>query len=249
MKSKLFPSLILLCISALSFTSNSYAGDIERGIYELNRGQFQAAIKEFEPLVAEGFAPAQYQMGVIYQQGYGVPKNAAKAIELFELASEKYNADALFELSLYYTQGKFIKKDLKKAYELMNKAAIKRLASAQFNVAVMYAQGIGTKINYFKASRWYKAAANQNYALAQYNLALLYSEGLGVEKSIEMYYVWNTLSAWNGYHNAEKSRAIDKRNLEPVNIEIAEQKANQLYLQILAKEKVKKEQLEKNSIY
>jgi hypothetical protein len=250
MNTKQFPLFMVLLSLILStlFTLKAQSNDYELGVYELNRGEFQAAIKEFEPLVELGYTPAQYQMAVIYQKGYGVTKNATKAIELFTLAADKYYADALFELSLYYTEGRFIKKDLKKAYELMNKAAIKNLASAQFNVAVMYEQGTGTKIDYFKAARWYKAAANQNFSLAQFNLALLFSEGLGVEKSIEMSYVWNTLSAWNGSSDAEKSRAIDKRALSPVKIEIAEKEAHRLYLQILSKEQVKTEALQKSSL-
>jgi TPR repeat protein len=249
MKNHLFPLLIFICCTALTLTFKSYATDYELGLYELNRGDFTAAIKEFEPLVELGYTPAQYQMGVIYQKGYGVPKNATKAIEFFELAAKRFYADALFELSLYYTEGRFIKKDLKKAYTLMNSAAIKHLPMAQFNVAVMYEQGAGTPIDYFKAARWYKAAANQNLSLAQYNLALLYSEGLGVEKSVEMSYIWNTLSAWNGYITAEKSRAIDKRNLTPVKIEIAEKEAHRLYLQILETEKVRVEKSKETSVY
>lgn len=222
---------------------------LEQGVYELNRGEFQQAIAQFKPLVEQGYAPAQYQMAIIYQNGYGVGKDGMKALELFELAAKQNNPDAQFELALIYTEGKLVKKNLKHAFELTRKAANKDLASAQFNLAVMYANGEGVKQDIFKASRWYKTAANQNYALAQYNLALLYSEGKGVEKSTEMSYVWNTIASWNGYPNAEKSRLMDERDLSKKKIENGREKANQIYQKIKEQQQNKAKMAEKQRVF
>jgi len=241
-------TLIFLLLS--SFSTLSQGNDLERGIYELNRGEFHAAIEQFRPLVAEGYAPAQYQMGVVYKRGYGVPKDGMKALALFELAAKQNYSDAQFELALIYSEGKLVKKDLKKAYTLTHKAAKKGLASAQFNLAVMLANGLGTKQDDFKASRWYQSAADQNYALAQYNLALQYSEGKGVEKSTEMSLVWNTIATWNGYPDADKSRILDERTLaNQKKIEVVLEKANRIYSKILEQEKLKAEMAKKDNLY
>ncbi len=242
---------ILLFILTLlsSFSVLSQGNDLEQGIYELNRGEFKAAIAQFRPLVIEGYAPAQYQMALIYQNGYSVGKDGMKAFELFELAAKQNYPDAQFELALIYSEGKLVKKDLKKAFELTQKAANKDLASAQFNLAVMYANGTGVKQDDFKASRWYKTAANLNYALAQYNLALLYSEGKGVEKSTDLSYIWNTIAAWNGYPNAEKSRLLDIRQLSQRKIEENIEKANKTYRKIIEQQKNKAKMAEKQRFY
>lgn len=245
---------ILTLLLVTSFSLPSKGNDLELGIYELNRGEFHAAIEQFRPLVAEGYAPAQYQMGVVYQHGYGVPKDGLKALELFELAANQNYSDAQFELALIYSEGKLVKQDLKKAYQLTFQAAKKGLASAQFNLAVMLANGTGTEQDYFKASRWYQSAADQNHALAQYNLALLYSEGKGVEKSIEMSLVWNTIAAWNSYPDAEKSRLLDERALsntkrDRLKIESAVEKANALYNKIIEQENLKAIMAKKNDLY
>ncbi len=231
------------------FSTLSQGDNLERGIYELNRGEFHAAIEQFRPLVAEGYAPAQYQMGIVYQKGYGVPKDGMKALALFELAAQQNDSDAQFELALIYGEGKLVKKDLKKAYNLTLKSAKKGLASAQFNLAVMLANGTGTNQDDFKASRWYQNSADQNYALAQYNLALLYSEGKGVEKSTEMSLVWNTIATWNGYPDADKSRLLDERDLSKAQIESALEKANKIYRKIIDQEKLKAEMAQKNDFY
>ncbi len=236
-----------------SFTALSQGNDLEQGVYEFNRGEFQAAIAQFRPLVSEGYAPAQYQMAVIYQHGYGIAKDGMKSLELFQLSAAQNYPDAQFELALLYTEGKLVKKDLKKAFELTHKAAKKDLASAQFNLGVMYANGTGVKQNDFKASHWYQKAANQNYALAQFNLALLYSDGKGVEKSTEMSYVWNTIASWNGYKNAETSRLMDERELlngERYNkMEVINQKANDIYQKIREQQDIKAKMAKKQRFY
>ena len=231
------------------FSTLSQGDNLERGIYELNRGEFHAAIEQFRPLVAEGYAPAQYQMGVVHQKGYGVPKDGMKALALFELAAKQNYSDAQFELALIYNEGKLVKQDMKKAYSLTHKAAKKGLASAQFNLAVMISNGTGVEKDYFKASRWYQSAADQNYALAQYNLALLYSEGKGVEKSTEMSLDWNTIAAWNGSSDANKSRVIDERALANEKaVEVVLEKTNSTYRKILKQEKLKAQMAQKNEI-
>lgn len=232
-----------------SFSTLSQGSDLELGIYELNRGEFHAAIEQFRPLVAEGYAPAQYQMAVVYQHGYGVKKDGMKALALYELAAKQNYPDAQFELALIYSEGKLVPQDLKKAYQLTYKAAKKGLASAQFNLAVMFANGTGVKQNYFKASRWYQSAADQNYALAQYNLALLYSEGKGVEKSIEMSLLWNTIASWNGYPQADHSRLLDERQLSKVKKDNVIEKTNQIYKKIKEQERIRAEMAQKKDIY
>jgi len=242
--------ILLFIFSLLNiFTFLSYANDLDLGIYELNRGKFHTAIEQFTPLVAEGYAPAQYQMGIIYKNGYGVIKNELKALELFELAAKQHYSDAQFELALIYTQGDIVKQDLKKAFNLTKAAAIKGLVSAQFNLAIMHFNGAGTHSNYKEASRWYKKAANQNYILAQYNLALLYSEGKGVDKDIEMSFVWNTIASWNGYENAKISLIIDKREMPTAMIKRALAKAENLYRRIIQQEESKAKLTNKKSLY
>jgi TPR repeat protein len=242
--------ILLLTLTLLSsFSVLSKGNDLEQGIYEINRGEFQAAIAQFRPLVNEGDAPAQYQMALIYQHGYSVPKDGMKALELFELSATQNYPDAQFELALIYSEGKLVKQDIKKAFELTQKAAKKDLPNAQFNLAVMYATGTGVKQDNFKASRWYKNAANQNYALAQYNLALLYSEGKGVEKSTNLSYVWNSIAAWNGYPDAEKSRIMDARELSQIMIEENIEKANKIYQKIKEQQELKAKTAKKRPLY
>ncbi|WP_286234438.1 tetratricopeptide repeat protein [Thalassotalea sediminis] len=218
---------------------NAVSADLDLGIYELNRGEFKRAIEEFEPLVTEGYAPAQYQMALIYQNGWGAPKSKTKAFELMTMAAEQNFSDALFSLSVMYSEGEVVEKDLKKAFQLMEKAAKKGMASAQFNVGVMYANGEGTHRDYYKAARWYEKSARQNYALAQFNLAGLYFEGNGVEKSLEQSYLWNYIASKSGYVPAQKSRDMDEHKLSVKQIQDTREQAEALYTNLLEQQELK----------
>ncbi|GLX78929.1 hypothetical protein tinsulaeT_22690 [Thalassotalea insulae] len=224
-------------VLVLALTSSasvfSFDGDLELGIFQLNRGEFKAAIAEFEPLLAEQYAPAQYQMAMIHLNGWGVKKDPQKAFELLTLAAAQNYPDALFSLSVMYSEGEVVDKDLKTAFVLMEKAANKNLASAQFNLGVMYADGIGVNKNSKRAVTWYKKAARQNYALAQFNLALMYFEGRGVKKDLNMSYVWNYIAAKSGYKPAEKSRDMDEHKLSIEDIKTGRERAESLHEQIL----------------
>jgi TPR repeat protein len=232
--------LTLLVLSiALFIPKFAYSSDLDLAIYDLNRGEFNAAIAQFEPLVAEGYAPAQYQMGLIYLNGYGVIKNPIKAVELLHLAVSQNYSDALFDLSLLYSEGEVVKKDLNTAYTLMKKAAKKGLPRAQFNLGVMIYNGSGIPQDDFQASRWYQKAADQNYALAQFNLALMYFNGKGVAKSTEMSYIWNIIAAKNGYRIAEKSRDMDEHKLTAEEIKTSREKANTLLRNIIQQGELK----------
>ncbi|MFT6507274.1 MAG: TPR repeat protein [Colwellia polaris] len=232
--------LTLLALSFALFTqSPAYSADLDLGIYELNRGEFKAAIAEFEPLVAEEYAPAQYQMALVYLNGYGVVKNPTKALELLHQAASQNYSEALFDLSLLYSEGEVVKKDLKTAYALMEKAANKDLPRAQFNLGVMLFNGNGVQRDYLQASRWYQKAADQNYALAQFNLALMYFEGKGVAKSTKMSYIWNIIAAKNAYRMAEKSRDMDEHKLSVDEIKESREKADTIYRKIIEQRELK----------
>ncbi len=241
--------LILLFALLASFSSLVSANDYQLGLYELNRGEFKAAMAQFEPLAADNFSPAQYQLAMMYKNGQGVPRDNKKSFELLTLAAEQNDSDAQFDLSLIYSEGNIVEKDLKKAFNLMEKSAKKGLVSAQFNLAVMYFQGKGIALDYLQASRWYKKAADKNYALAQFNLALMYFEGQGVEKSQEKSFIWNTIAAYNGYEDAAKSRDMDAHKLSKAKVASARLKADDMYLKIIEQAEINAQVANKKRFY
>ena len=60
------------------------------GAYE--RGDYQTALREWRPLATQGNAPAQFNLGLMYDHGYGVPQDDAEAVKWYRLAAEQGDA-------------------------------------------------------------------------------------------------------------------------------------------------------------
>ena len=56
----------------------------------------------YQKAAEQGYAKAQYNLGVCYANGTGVEKNIQKAVELYQRAVEQGNADAQNNLGHCY---------------------------------------------------------------------------------------------------------------------------------------------------
>ena len=52
-----------------------------------HRGDYQQALADFRQLAAQGNAVAEYNLGVMYNDGQGVPQNNAKALKWYRVAA------------------------------------------------------------------------------------------------------------------------------------------------------------------
>ena len=71
-------------------------------------------------------------MGCCYRHGDGVKKDAAKAMEWYEKASELGETDAMLSLGRMYECGEGVKKDLQKAAQWYRKAQEKGAEGAEY---------------------------------------------------------------------------------------------------------------------
>ncbi len=54
------------------------------------RGDYATALREWRPLAEQGMGEAQYNLGVMYGEGLGVPQDYSKAHMWFNLAASRY---------------------------------------------------------------------------------------------------------------------------------------------------------------
>jgi TPR repeat protein len=71
----------------------------------------------------QGDADAQYNLGFMYANGRGVPKDEVEAVNWYRKAAEQGNAYAQFDLGLMYDTGQGVAKDYKEAVIWYRKAA------------------------------------------------------------------------------------------------------------------------------
>lgn len=79
----------------------------------------------------QGNVDAQYNLGIMYYHGEGVPKNHDEALHWFHLAAEQNDADAQYNLGFMYGKGEGTKKDQRQSLEWFQKAAAQGHAGAR----------------------------------------------------------------------------------------------------------------------
>ena len=99
------------------------AQDYSKGVAAYEDGDYATALQEWRPLAEQGDAGAQFNLGVMYMNGYGVPQDYAEAVRWYRLAAEQEYADAQNNLGVMYEKGQGVSQDYERAMELYRKAA------------------------------------------------------------------------------------------------------------------------------
>ena len=78
--------------------------------------------KETFQAAEQGFAAAQYNLGVMYDNGQGVRQDYAQAVQWYLKAAEQGYADAQYNLGLMYEKGQGVRQSKIVAKEWFKKA-------------------------------------------------------------------------------------------------------------------------------
>ena len=97
----------------------------------------QETVAEVRAKAEQGDADAQYNLGLRYGTGEGVPQNDAEAVRWLRLAADQGIAGAQFILGLTYASGEGVPQDDAEAVRWYRLAADQGDASAQFNLGVI----------------------------------------------------------------------------------------------------------------
>ena len=72
----------------------SSGADYEKGLDAFLAGDYATALGEFRPLAESGHAIAQFNLGVLYDKGLGVPQDFDIALKWYTLAADQGYAGA-----------------------------------------------------------------------------------------------------------------------------------------------------------
>lgn len=90
---------------------------------------YQETLKKAE----QGHAAAQYNLGVMYANGQGVPQDDKEAVKWYTRAAEQGYADAQYNLGVMYGRGDGVPEDYVQAYKWFNLAAAQGIEMAKDN--------------------------------------------------------------------------------------------------------------------
>ena len=107
----------------LAFVYSANAGSLEDGMAAYAQGNYSMALKSWQPHAEHGHAEAQNNLGVIYANGQGVPRDDAEAVKWWRKAGEQGNAMAQFNLGVSYKTGWGVPQDYVSAHMWLNLAA------------------------------------------------------------------------------------------------------------------------------
>ena len=156
----------------------------------------------------QGDVDAQFNLGVMYAEGYGVPQDYVEAGTWYRLAADQGDAKAQFNLGVMYAEGYGVPQDAAEAVAWYRLAAERGDPEAQNNLGGMYAEGRGVPQDAAEAVAWYRLAAERGDPEAQNNLGGMYAEGQGVPQNDDEAVVWYRLAAEQGHANAQNNLGV-----------------------------------------
>jgi TPR repeat protein len=224
---KLSTTACLTLVLLLGSVGVSWGADFQKGYTAYESGDYATALRKWTPLAEQGYAAAQSNLGYMFENGKGVPKDNKTAVKWYRLAAEGY-ADAQFNLGVMYYNGKGVPKDDRTAVKWYTLAAEQGIASAQYNLGLMCDNGEGVPQDDETAVKWYTLAAKQGDADAQSNLGVMYGTGKGVIQDYVYAHVWLSIAASSREGgNASKNRDIIAKRMIPTQIDESQRLARE----------------------
>lgn len=162
---------------------------------------YAKAMQWYQLAADQGYALAQSNLGVMYNNGQGVPRDRAQ-----------------YKLGMAYEMGKGVAKNRVESMKWHLKAAEQGHADALFTIGYMYDKGEGVPENDAEAVKWYRSAAEDGDIWAQNILGVLYAKGVGVPEDFVQAYAWWDLAGAQGYKPPARNKESLRKMMTPVQV-------------------------------
>ena len=152
LKTTFFAALTLL------LSSVSWGDDLATGQDAYDMGDYETALTEWQPLADEGLAGAQFGIGLLYANGFGVPLDDDQALKWYSLAAEQGLGAAQCNLAVMHANGWGVPQSSEEAFKWYSLAAEQGVVPAQVNLAKMYSGGYGVELDNVQSLKWHDIA-------------------------------------------------------------------------------------------
>lgn len=146
---------ILVILTLISFTACESPSDVSRHSYSKEEeAEFIRVLRNAE----KGDPVAQFNTGVNYALGAGVPIDQEKALIWWHMAAERGHDLAQYNLGYYYDKGEGLRKDSVKAVFWYKKAAEQGEVKALHGLGLCYYTGEGVAKDEIEAYAYFNLA-------------------------------------------------------------------------------------------
>lgn len=119
------------------------------------------AIDWFRKAAAQRYAPAEFQMGQLYDFGFGVRQDDGEALGWYRKAAEQGHAAAQRVVGDFYRKGRGVTADAAEAARWYRRGADGDDLRAQYELGQLHFTGTGVARDYASAYVWFSIAAGQ----------------------------------------------------------------------------------------
>jgi TPR repeat protein len=135
--------------------------DLQKGLAAFNEGDYETSLAECLPLADEGNVEAQFCVGRLYANGFGVPMDDEQALKWYGLAAAGGHAEAQFNLGVMHANGWGVEMNDVPAAGFYRLAAEQGYAPAQAALGFSYKHGAGVDRDVIKSYTWFDIAAQR----------------------------------------------------------------------------------------
>src|SRR6185437_3726773 len=142
-----------------SLTSAPFFGEETLGVY----------LKIYEKLGELGYAPAMYELGLLYYNGeWWLEQNFEKSLRYHKKAAELGSTNAMFELYVLYSTGNGVPKDAALSLKWYKRASEAGNGKASATLGIMYRLGQDVVQDKESAEKYFSLAEEQLFDVEQF---------------------------------------------------------------------------------
>ena len=154
-----FRAIFVVVLMISSVAAAMAADTLEDAVAAYRRADYATALRVYRSMADQGLAIAQFNVGLMYDNGQGVTKDEIQAMKWYRLAADQGRSDAQYQLGhLNYKQNNYAE-----AAKWFHLASDQGRADAQSNLGSMYAEGDGVPQDFVQALMWFTLSAAQNH--------------------------------------------------------------------------------------
>ena len=213
----------LLCFSILLISVVPFATS--------QAGQHHPALKAFFDKAESGRADAQYNLGLIYEEGTGVDKSIHQAIHWYSLAAQQGYVRAQYKLGYLYYFGPSTIRDPKQAMQWLHRAADQNDINAIYRLGTIHSDSENPGQNRPLAISYLEDAARDGHNGAQFLLGQLLQQ-TGPEQDILKALIWLEIAVKGSNREAIPLLHTTRNQLTTEQQNLADQAATEIYSSI-----------------
>jgi hypothetical protein len=176
--------------------------DYDAGVEAYTKGDYAAAIAEWQDLAEAGDPDSQFGMALIHESGRGVGRDYREAVRWYTAAAEQGHSASQFNLGHLLRLGAGTEPDMEGAVRWWTAAAESGLPQAQVMLGLAYQRGEGVEPDLQESILWFLRAAELGDPMGQYAMGYAYETGTGLLQDLDQARYYYERAAASGVEQA-----------------------------------------------